>query len=65
MNKIIIQVPRRVKLALRQRRRTVKDAGLAMRCQAVLLAGEGEEFQADCRGGGFLSILGVTRDCPL
>ena len=53
MKKIVMQVPKRVKLALRERRRTVKDAGLAMRCQAVLLAGKGRSSRQIAEAVGF------------
>ena len=41
MTKIMIIVPKRVKLAIRQLRRTTRDAGLAMRCQIVLHSAKG------------------------
>ena len=53
MKKIIIQVPKRVKLALRQRRRTVRDAGLATRCQAILLAAKGRSSRQIAESVGF------------
>ena len=53
MRKIILQVPKLVKLVLRHRHRTVKDAGLAMRCQVVLLAGKGRGSRQIAEAVGF------------
>ena len=53
MKKIIIQLPKRVKVVLRQLRRKAKDAGLAMRCQAVLLAAKGRSSRQIAEAVGF------------
>jgi transposase len=53
MKKIIIQLPERVKVSLRELRRSAKDAGLAMRCQAVLLAAKGRSSREISDAVGF------------
>jgi transposase len=40
MQRIVVVLPHRVKVRLRQLRRKTRDAGLATRCQMVLLAGK-------------------------
>ncbi len=53
MRKIIIQVPKRIKVSLRELRRNAKDAGLAMRCQTVLLAAKGRSSREIAEAVGF------------
>ena len=53
MKQIIIQLSGRVKVALRRLRRQAKGAGLAMRCQTVLLASTGRSSRQISEAVGF------------
>lgn len=53
MKKIIIRVSRPVKASLRELRRSAKEAGLAMRCQTVLLATKGRSSRQIADAVGF------------
>ncbi len=53
MKKIIIRVSRPVKASLRELRRSAKYAGLAMRCQTVLLAAKGRSSRQIADAVGF------------
>jgi putative transposase len=57
MRRIVLELPKRVKMELRRIRRQTRDAGLAMRCQMVLHSAKG-------RGSRRIAdALGCSRSC--
>ena len=57
MKRIVIELERRVKMRIRQLRRSTKDAGLATRCQIILHADKGRSSRV------IAEAVGCSRSC--